>query len=546
MDDLTQVFTSRQIQEYSSEEHNIIRLFKERFRIDVEILRSNKKCMIYENQNMIALDVIRLLANRKIINIMVISKTQSGKTGSMCAIIKHYLDISDNIIPIENIYIITGVSSVEWKNQTKERMPDCIQSRVFHRGDLPRSFINDIINKRNVLIIIDETHIAAKKNQSLHKMFIDAGFLDKNQLYAKDVKIIEFSATPDGTLYDLTKWNDASDVIFSNGGNGYVSAYDFLHQGRIKQYKNLYDDVDAMHNICEIKTDILQYTEPLYHIIRTIGGQTKNGVNIQDAIVQNFKRVFNEDNSYEFKYYDEQRKIDTIDRIMSVPPTKHTFIFIKEMWRCSKTLKKDYIGILYERHTQNPNDSTIIQGLVGRMTGYDDNKKSICYTNINSIVKYEQLWESKFKDKSIIWNSSTTKIKDECTTSVNTFNHTSNFNGFSSKDTDNETNDNDEPEIKKFNTFEEAKLYFLNVVRYELNKPNAIGPTMRGRKQVNGFYLSASNSETRVRSTNEIYKIRKYAFSKKTDDTNHKFVVHPCYRDVNDANTLEWWLIYYM
>ena len=56
----------------------------------------------------------------------------------------------------------------------------------------------------------------------------------------------------------------------------------------------------------------------------------------------------------------------------------------------------------------NRDHSTIIQGLVGRLTGYDDNGTSICYTNIDTIQRYELLWNSKF-NPDIKWNSKTTK-----------------------------------------------------------------------------------------------------------------------------------------
>ena len=75
---------------------------------------------------------------------MVLAKTQSGKTGSMCATIKKYLEDYENILSIDNIYIITGYSSVEWKEQTKHRLPDCLANRVFHRSDLIKLFTDEI------------------------------------------------------------------------------------------------------------------------------------------------------------------------------------------------------------------------------------------------------------------------------------------------------------------------------------------------------------------------------------------------------------------
>jgi hypothetical protein len=56
--------------------------------------------------------------------------------------------------------------------------------------------------------------------------------------------------------------------------------------------------------------------------------------------------------------------------ILSVKPTKHTFIFIKDTLRCAVTIPKDYIGILYDRFTNVPNESSVIQGLLGRATGF--------------------------------------------------------------------------------------------------------------------------------------------------------------------------------
>ena len=46
-------------------------------------------------------------------------------------------------------------------------------------------------------------------------MFDNAGLLDKNKLYKNDIKILEYTATPDGTIYDLMKWKNASSKIIA-------------------------------------------------------------------------------------------------------------------------------------------------------------------------------------------------------------------------------------------------------------------------------------------------------------------------------------------
>jgi hypothetical protein len=539
-ENMEQMLTKRIRCDYDLLTQDIMKLRKQNVLNELEILKLTGKSVIFENQEIIASEVVSTFKNRKIINIMVISKTQSGKTGSMCATIKQYLEDTSNLIPIENIYIITGLSSCEWKEQTKERMPPSIQSRVFHRCELPNTFVDEIKDKQNILIIMDEIQVAAKKGQTIYKTFKNAGLLNKSKLYENDIKIIEYTATPDGTIYDLMKWNDASSKILADVGDGYISSFNLLQMGRVRQYKELcgYDkktgevDETTFENIQEIKNDIDNYTNPLYHIIRT-----KNGTD-QDLTIHNFKQIFID--NYNFIKYDGESEIEDINKTLIIKPERHTFIFIKEMLRCAKTLKKKLIGILYDRYCKDPDDTTIIQGLVGRDTGYDNNGISICYTNINSIERYEELWKSNFEDKTIKWNSKTTNYTNGILSGKNTFNDPKDYDGFSVESDD--SNETIEPVIKKFKTQEEAKEYYNKELK---EKFNGRGPNKKTPDE-NGFYLSTigkGDNRTKVRTIKEIYDVRKWCLTEKTGRNYCTF--HPCYEDVTDKSTLQWWFIHY-
>ena len=533
--DLTeQILTKRVRCDYDLLQQDIMKLRKQNVLNELEILRITGKSVIFENQEIIASKVVSAFKNRKIINIMVVSKTQSGKTGSMCATIKQYLEVTSNLIPIENIYIITGLSSCEWKDQTKERMPESIQTRVFHRCELPNTFVDEIKDKQNILIIMDEIQVAAKKGQTIYKTFKNAGLLNKSKLYESDIKILEYTATPDGTIYDLMKWNDASSKILADVGDGYISSFNLLQMGRVKQYKELcgYDketgevDEEVFENIQEIKNDIDKYSNPLYHIIRT-----KNGSE-QDLTIQNFKQIFSVD-TYNFIKYDRESEIEDINKTLIIKPERHTFIFIKEMLRCAKTLKKKFIGILYDRYSKNPDDTTIIQGLVGRDTGYDNNGISICYTNINSIERYEELWNSNFEDITIKWNSKTTKYTNGILSGKNTFNDPTDYDGFSVASDD--SNEIKEPVIKKFKTQEEAKEYYNKELK-EIMKgrgPNKIKPNN------DGYY------EATIRSNKKIYTCDEVKCERRQGLTENNYRFYPCYELINDKSTLQWWFIHY-
>jgi hypothetical protein len=115
---------------------------------------------------------------------------------------------------------------------------------------------------------------------------------------------------------------------------------------------------------------------------------------------------------------------------LNIKPEKHTIIILKEKVRCSYTINKSYIGILYERKaTYDFNEMTIIQGLAGRACGYYDNsnKNIIVFSNIDIIKKYIEkiknnhnvsLYESKTKikninNKDINYNNKEPQIKNK-------------------------------------------------------------------------------------------------------------------------------------
>ena len=250
----------------------------------------------------------------------------------------------------------------------------------------------------------------------------------------------------------------------------------------------------------------------------------------------------------EFIIYDQKSEIKDINDILVNQPEKQTFIFVKEMLRCAKTLEKEHIGIMYDRYSKRPDDSVIIQGFVGRLTGYDYNQKSLCYTHIPSIEKYSQLWDTNFEDTKVEWQSHSTTFKNGVLSGKNTFNSVDNIDGLSndsSSVTSEEAPIKDEksskteiePLIIKRKTLEEIKEY------YNQNLKDKIGGRGPNKKKPNseGFYEAKINGVTKVFSSDDMFKQRRWALNTK----GLKSRCSPCYTDVSDKSSLEWWLIYY-
>ena len=521
--------------DYTLIQQNIMDNQKKITLLEMENKKLKGEAIIYDNQEQCSLRIVSSLHNKKIISILIIALTQSGKTGTMSALIKNYLKDPTTLIPIDNIFIITGLSSIEWINQTTVRMPKSLQSQVFHRSDLNSKFVNRIKNRKNILIIIDEIQIAAKENQSIHKAFQVAGLYNKQKLLKNDIKIIEFTATPDGNIYDLMNWGENALKIKMNPGKGYTSCFDLYNKGRVLQYKDLCcydkssDTIDkrqAISNIKKIKNIIEAYDLPLYHIIRTPNGY------MSDIVINNFKNIFGR--NIQFKKYDKNSDFTDINKILNIRPYKHTYIFVKEKLRCAKTLNKKYLGVVYERFTKRPDDTVIIQGLIGRGTGYDDNCKSVYFTNKRSILKYEKLWKSNFEDKTINWRSKTTAFKNNIIRSKGTYNNPKLIDGMSVSSTEDCLGEC-EPVIKKFTQFDSAKRYVKETLG------NKRGPNNPKKKENEyGFLESTVRGIKKVWSTSEMYKERKCNIK-----NGARYGLRCCYEDIHDKNSLQYWVIHY-
>jgi len=159
--------------DYDVTEQMVLKNSKNIVLLEIDNKKLKGESIIYDNQEECSLSIVSNLHNKKLINIMIVALTQSGKTGTMSGLIKIYLNDTTNLIPIKNIYIITGLSSREWVEQTINRMPKSIQERVFHRDNLTNKFVDNItpfyISNADFYIVLN--HIKIIYNSSLFFLF---------------------------------------------------------------------------------------------------------------------------------------------------------------------------------------------------------------------------------------------------------------------------------------------------------------------------------------------------------------------------------------
>ena len=125
-DNLSILSSASTFNNLSRSKQNYIYNFDEKERL----LKENNGTFISEYQYKIANDIYnKFYENKDCVLVLGVSETQMGKTGIMQATTREFV-INDKIEPT-NIYIITGLSSVEWKNQTTYRFVDDIKDNIF-------------------------------------------------------------------------------------------------------------------------------------------------------------------------------------------------------------------------------------------------------------------------------------------------------------------------------------------------------------------------------------------------------------------------------
>jgi len=124
--------------------------------------------------------------------------------------------------------------------------------------------------------------------------------------------------------------------------------------------------------------------------------------------------------------------------------------------------------------------------------------------------------------------------------SNNSFNNPKKY-GFIDSDEDSEDSNgsinDDEPTIIRFKNQEDVKKFYINNLK-EIFKGR--GPNKRSPDE-QGYYLTTLGKyvdKTRVRTTTDIYNHRKWNLN-----NTHKYTFFPCYKDINNKDTLEWWFI---
>lgn len=479
------------------------------------------KEIVYPNQAEAALELFQAFMIENKVAATLIALPQAGKTGTFLEVAYRMCTFNDDekAIDPEQLLIITGMSDRDWRKQTSNDMLTTFEKKVKHRGQF-ESLPTILRSLHDSLIIIDECHIAAEKEQSMSAMLRDAGLLNIDELRKRRIFLLEVSATPGATLYDAQNWGiDNHSVVILKESPKYIGFRNFLAEGRLHESHDL-TKPEGVASLMQFIEDT--FPEPRYHILRLSGKRS-----IQTAT--NTIREYANARGWIVNNHNANERMWDLDHIMTTPPRYHSIIIIKEFWRAGKRLCDKYVGIVHEPKTQIEDTNVTSQGLVGRLCGNDKKKGEDAphaFCNTGLIQDYLAWIDAKGDYSAVLrYKSKNLNAKKGKILSKESFVHPSNVEGVDFNPDDGKTI---HPDSYRIYQSEETtrKVCEMLGYRYIETPTNAAG-----------FKETTLNNAKHIVSLSEA--IKKVATGYGGSTTGNAFrTYYPCYVNVAEKSTL--------
>lgn len=497
-----------------------------------------EKELVYTNQKAAASEICTELFNKGKTVVTLIAEPQVGKTGTFLetAYLACVHPNNASIIDPSNVFIITGMSDTDWQKQTKTDMLEPFRNRVYHRGRLNTThradgFNTNLANAHNAILIFDECHIGAEKDHQISSMLRRLGLLDLATLKARNIKLLEVSATPGATLYDTLSWGEENhSIVILKPSEKYMGFRQFIAENRIHESYDLTEESELEKLVCFIRTN---FPEPRWHVIRLPSKSRKSNeleLKISELCAREGWSAMN---------HSAVDRIDDLDYHMSTKPRTHIILLIKEFWRAGKRLNDTYFGIGHDAPTEDVNVAA--QGIAGRLCGNDKKRgpgAPHIFTNVNSIKQYLDWIDVKGDFTKVKkYTSRQLKVKKGCVKSSHeTFAHESNVELY---DNPEDAIINHDVDLETFLVYadEEHAKSACEILgkRYVSVKPETDGP-------YKGFRITSLNAIATKASL--LDAIKKVPTAYGTNKGVVKWRVYlPCYKDIDDPTSLHFVVI---
>lgn len=354
------------------------------YRREQRILQEKGKLLVYPNQAIAAQEIhTHFLEGKRCV--VLVAQPGMGKTGAQLETVRLQCMRPVNAPMLSDVMVCTGMSDTDWERTMRKGLLPCFRDRVFHRGRLPD--VEDLSRMTHGLVVSDECHIACAATNVLGKTIKEAGLLNIDNLDARDMRMLDVSATPEAVSEQIRLWGDKAAVVILQPSPIYKGFQSMLDDKCLRDASgfDLKKTVDARR--------LLHTWDERYY------GKAKRwfpcrvySADARDAITRACRTL----GWAEPKVHDSIVRIEDIDAEMEKTPTKHTVILIKQFWRASKRLIPTNVGGTYETKAAKMDTTATSQGLAARFCDnfewkdeqVDVNMRPLHFTDVAAVRQY--------------------------------------------------------------------------------------------------------------------------------------------------------------
>ena len=347
-------------------------------------LREQRK--LYQNEKNAAKQIINACLENGFRWCVLLAQMQSGKTMTYYFVIAEMLRRGQ----VRKGVIFSGSAETELREQVEESKKDFfVKYKAYlaaeHIAEYSKDEISDMCELMSEMIEIvwsadlkkykddatetffvwDESHYAQntgmRPGEFLKKMGIcPTG--DPQQLAEKNSFLLSVSATPFSELSDQIHMEQHKNIVRMVPGEGY---YGVKHMLKTDKIIGFHKWRDCLKTALEMHKN---ESSPSYAILRKTAKSDISEI-----------RDFAEARGWLVVEYDSENKQIEMSSL-NIAPERDTLIVLKGMLRMGKRLDKSHISFAMEMSKSSSSD-VVLQGLLGRMCGYNANLNTVIYMN---------------------------------------------------------------------------------------------------------------------------------------------------------------------
>jgi hypothetical protein len=327
---------------------------------------------IYNNQIIAANNICNAFITDNIRYAVLKALCQSGKTGAFHTVIQNMFRDGH----IQRVYILCGSNETELREQA---IQDTMQYNSNYIDDIyvwfRQDFDKNVIDPKNSLIIVDESHMDQNQGQKLHQFLGSVGItMDGNPrvLAENNTYILSVSATP---------YSEIAALVHKE--TPYKKHVENLEPGQNYFGLKQYFDTNSLLPTFDINANQRRFEILLRnHVNKWILIRLHSKKNPQVHIIKYIAAKIN----VRVCFFNATKSDISIDDL-NVAPERTTIVIINGRLRAGKVVPKKHIGFVWEGAFSSKTDA-LVQGLPGRMCGYEfGTEKPVIFVPPSSLKK---------------------------------------------------------------------------------------------------------------------------------------------------------------